>query len=130
MGLRREEVAQLTRIPADHRSRPEQARGRHPSRQVLRGVARALRLSDQGRPHLFSLAATSRWAGDARRDDAVRSPAFLRKVKVYEASPRAGQATGRQRRARPTLTAVAPYRTAPVSRPGDTCRPGAQPAGA
>jgi transcriptional regulator with XRE-family HTH domain len=55
-GLRREEVAQLAHISTDHYSRLEQARGRHPSRQVLLGIARALRLSDQERVHLFSLA--------------------------------------------------------------------------
>lgn len=55
-GLRREEVAQLAHISTDHYSRLEQARGRHPSRQVLQGIARALRLSDQERTHLFSLA--------------------------------------------------------------------------
>jgi len=45
-GLRREEVAQLAQISVDHYSRLEQARGRHPSRAVLGGIARALRLSD------------------------------------------------------------------------------------
>ncbi|MGW7381016.1 helix-turn-helix transcriptional regulator [Streptomyces sp. NPDC054794] len=55
-GLRREEVAQLAHISTDHYSRLEQARGRHPSRQVLQGISRALRLSDQERAHLFSLA--------------------------------------------------------------------------
>lgn len=55
-GLRREEVAQLAHISTDHYSRLEQARGRHPSRAVLQGIARALRLSDLERAHLFSLA--------------------------------------------------------------------------
>jgi transcriptional regulator with XRE-family HTH domain len=55
-GLRREEVAELAHISTDHYSRLEQARGRHPSRAVLHGIARALRLSDQERAHLFSLA--------------------------------------------------------------------------
>ncbi|MEU9898501.1 helix-turn-helix transcriptional regulator [Streptomyces phaeochromogenes] len=55
-GLRREEVAQLAHISVDHYSRLEQARGRHPSRAVLTGIARALRLSDQERAHLFRLA--------------------------------------------------------------------------
>lgn len=55
-GLRREEVAQLAHISTDHYSRLEQARGRQPSRQVLHGIARALRLSDQERAHLFALA--------------------------------------------------------------------------
>jgi len=54
-GLRREEVAQLAHISTDHYSRLEQARGRNPSRKVLHGIARALRLSDQERAHLFSL---------------------------------------------------------------------------
>lgn len=55
-GLRREEVAQLAQISVDHYSRLEQARGRHPSRSVLNGIARALRLSSQERTHLFRLA--------------------------------------------------------------------------
>ncbi|GAA1817995.1 helix-turn-helix transcriptional regulator [Actinomadura chokoriensis] len=61
-GLRREEVAQLAHISVDHYSRLEQARGRHPSRQVLYGIARALRLSGQERAHLFEL------AGERERD--------------------------------------------------------------
>ncbi|MFG2845898.1 helix-turn-helix transcriptional regulator [Kitasatospora sp. NPDC048296] len=69
-GLRREEVAQLAHISTDHYSRLEQARGRHPSQQVLHGIARALRLSDQERSHLFTL------AGELERDrDRGRSPA-------------------------------------------------------
>jgi transcriptional regulator with XRE-family HTH domain len=55
-GLRREEVAQLAHISTDYYSRLEQARGRHPSRPVLASIAQALRLSDQERAHLFSLA--------------------------------------------------------------------------
>jgi transcriptional regulator with XRE-family HTH domain len=55
-GLRREEVAQLAQISVDHYSRLEQGRGRHPSRGVLNGIARALRLSAQERTHLFRLA--------------------------------------------------------------------------
>ena len=55
-GLRREEVAQLAQISVDHYSRLEQGRGRHPSRSVINGIARALRLSDQERTHLFRLA--------------------------------------------------------------------------
>ncbi|WP_306205606.1 helix-turn-helix transcriptional regulator [Actinoplanes sp. RD1] len=55
-GLRREEVAQLAMISVDHYSRLEQGRSRHPSRAVLNGIARALRLSGQEREHLFRLA--------------------------------------------------------------------------
>jgi transcriptional regulator with XRE-family HTH domain len=55
-GLRREEVAQLAHVSTDYYTRLEQARGRHPSRTVLAGIARALRLSDEERGYLFDLA--------------------------------------------------------------------------
>ncbi|MFB9906820.1 helix-turn-helix transcriptional regulator [Allokutzneria oryzae] len=54
-GLRREEVARLAAISVDYYTRMEQARGPRPSRQVLGGLARALRLSDDERRHLFTL---------------------------------------------------------------------------
>lgn len=55
-GLRREEVAQLAFISTEYYTRLEQARGPNPSREVLAGVARALRLSDAERDHLHHLA--------------------------------------------------------------------------
>ncbi|HET6499684.1 MAG TPA: helix-turn-helix transcriptional regulator [Amycolatopsis sp.] len=55
-GLRREEVAQLTFISTEYYTRLEQARGPRPSREVLTGLARALRLSDAERDHLHHLA--------------------------------------------------------------------------
>ncbi|GAA0324404.1 helix-turn-helix transcriptional regulator [Actinoallomurus spadix] len=55
-GLRREEVAQLAGMSTDHYTRMEQARGSHPSRQMLAAVARALRLTGDERDHLFHLA--------------------------------------------------------------------------
>ncbi|AKH85582.1 XRE family transcriptional regulator [Streptomyces sp. CNQ-509] len=55
-GLRREEVAQLAGMSADHYTRLEQARGSRPSRQMLAAVARGLRLGDDERDHLFHLA--------------------------------------------------------------------------
>ncbi|MDT2004850.1 helix-turn-helix domain-containing protein [Rhodococcus opacus] len=55
-GLRREEVAQLAGMSTDHYTRLEQARGSHPSRQMLAAVARALRLTSDERDHLFHLA--------------------------------------------------------------------------
>ncbi|MFF0587155.1 helix-turn-helix transcriptional regulator [Streptomyces sp. NPDC003781] len=54
-GLRREEVAQLAGMSTDHYTRLEQARGSRPSRQMLAAVARALRLTDDERDHLFHL---------------------------------------------------------------------------
>lgn len=55
-GLRREEVAQLTGMSTDYYTRLEQRRGSHPSRQMLTALARALRLNDAERDHLFHLA--------------------------------------------------------------------------
>ncbi len=55
-GLRREEAAQLAFISAEYYTRLEQARAPRPSREVLAGLARALRLSDAERDHLHHLA--------------------------------------------------------------------------
>jgi transcriptional regulator with XRE-family HTH domain len=55
-GLRREEVAQLAGMSADYYVRLEQARGPHPSMQMLGALARALRLTDDERDHLYLLA--------------------------------------------------------------------------
>ena len=55
-GLRREEAAQLAFISTEYYTRLEQARGPRPSREVLAGIARALRLSDVERDHLCHLA--------------------------------------------------------------------------
>ncbi|MGF1661072.1 MAG: helix-turn-helix domain-containing protein [Kineosporiaceae bacterium] len=55
-GLRREEVAALAGMSVDYYTRLEQARGPHPSEQLLAALARALRLSDDERDHLFRLA--------------------------------------------------------------------------
>ena len=54
-GLRREEVAQLTGMSVDYYTRLEQSRGPRPSRQMLTALARALRLTDDERDHLFHL---------------------------------------------------------------------------
>jgi transcriptional regulator with XRE-family HTH domain len=54
-GLRREEVAMLAGISAEYYLRLEQGRDRHPSVQVLRSIAGALRLDDDD--HLLGLAA-------------------------------------------------------------------------
>jgi transcriptional regulator with XRE-family HTH domain len=55
-GLRREEVASLAGMSVDYYTRLEQSRGPHPSRQMLTALARALRLTDDERDHLFHLA--------------------------------------------------------------------------
>jgi transcriptional regulator with XRE-family HTH domain len=55
-GLRREEVAQLTGMSVDYYGRLEQARSTQPSPQMVRALARALRLTDDETDHLYRLA--------------------------------------------------------------------------
>ncbi|GAA2360841.1 helix-turn-helix transcriptional regulator [Dactylosporangium salmoneum] len=55
-GLRREEVAMLAGMSTDYVVRLEQGRSAQPSAQMLTALARALRLSDDERDHLFHLA--------------------------------------------------------------------------
>lgn len=55
-GLRREEVAQLTGMSVDYYCRLEQARSTQPSPQMLRALARTLRLTDDETDHLHRLA--------------------------------------------------------------------------
>ncbi|MFF8926059.1 helix-turn-helix domain-containing protein [Streptomyces longwoodensis] len=55
-GLRREEVALLAGISSDYYLRLEQGRDRNPSAQVLRSVARVLRLDAGATAHLLALA--------------------------------------------------------------------------
>jgi transcriptional regulator with XRE-family HTH domain len=55
-GLRREEVAMLAGMSVDYVVRLEQGRSSQPSTQLLGALARALRLSDDERSHLFHLA--------------------------------------------------------------------------
>jgi transcriptional regulator with XRE-family HTH domain len=58
-GLRRQEVAQLAGMSIDYYIRLEQARGPHPSRQVLAALARALMLTRDEREYLFRVAGES-----------------------------------------------------------------------
>lgn len=55
-GLRREELAGLTGILVDYLTRLEQGRATSPSAQVVEALARALRLGDDDRVQLFTLA--------------------------------------------------------------------------
>ncbi|MCO5971228.1 helix-turn-helix domain-containing protein [Actinoallomurus soli] len=54
-GLRRDEVALLAGVSTDYYMRLEQGRERHPSDQVLRAIAGALRLDEATAEHLFRL---------------------------------------------------------------------------
>ena len=55
-GLRREEVAQLAGVSVDYLARLEQGRAGNPSPSVLAALARALRVTDDERAHLFRVA--------------------------------------------------------------------------
>lgn len=55
-GLRREEVARLAGLSVDYLARLEQGRAANPSPSVLAPLARALRLTDDERAHLFRVA--------------------------------------------------------------------------
>ncbi|GAA0233214.1 helix-turn-helix transcriptional regulator [Cryptosporangium japonicum] len=55
-GLRREELAALAGVSVDYYVRLEQGRNLNPSDAVLDAIARALRLDDAERAHLFDLA--------------------------------------------------------------------------
>ncbi|MFK0297469.1 helix-turn-helix transcriptional regulator [Streptomyces sp. NPDC090442] len=74
-GLRREEVAHLAGVSTDYYTRLEQ--GRHPnvSQTVLDAIARALRLDDDERAHLFDLARTR-----TARTRTARSPSARPRV--------------------------------------------------
>ncbi len=75
-GLRREEVAALAGVSVDYLTRLEQGRGPHPSDAVLTALARALRVNDAERDHLFHLA-----GGSPPRPGRIRSsvrPSVLR----------------------------------------------------
>jgi transcriptional regulator with XRE-family HTH domain len=58
-GLRRQEVAQLAGMSVDYYIRLEQARGPHPSAQILAALSRALMLTADERQYLFRLAGES-----------------------------------------------------------------------
>jgi transcriptional regulator with XRE-family HTH domain len=58
-GLRRQEVAQLAGMSVDYYIRLEQARGPHPSRQVLAALARALMLTSDEREYLYRVSGQS-----------------------------------------------------------------------
>lgn len=76
-GLRREELAELAGVSVDYVVRLEQGRARTPSAQVVGAVARALRLSDEERDHLYRLA---RLAPPSRAEVSDHIPLGLHRV--------------------------------------------------
>lgn len=75
-GLRREEVALLASMSTDYYSRLEQQRGPQPSEMMLSSIARALRLTQDERDHLFRLAGHTAPPSMHRLDHV--SPALMR----------------------------------------------------
>jgi transcriptional regulator with XRE-family HTH domain len=75
-GLRREEVAGLAHMSTDFYARLEQRRGSRPSLETTAALARALRLSQDERDHLFALAGHTAPPRAFRTDHA--SPGLLR----------------------------------------------------
>ncbi|MEH3141070.1 MAG: helix-turn-helix transcriptional regulator [Mycobacterium kyogaense] len=85
-GLRREEVALLAGVSVDYYGRLEQGRERSPSVQVIDALAAALRLDDDGRAHLFTLAGLT---PRTQRDPVVErvDPGLLRLMEAWPDNP-------------------------------------------
>jgi transcriptional regulator with XRE-family HTH domain len=77
-GLRREEVAHLTGMSVDYYARLEQARSPQPSIQMLRALARTLRLSADETDHLYRLSGHA--APDRTGSSTYVRPALLRVI--------------------------------------------------
>ncbi|ADD44222.1 helix-turn-helix domain-containing protein [Stackebrandtia nassauensis] len=71
-GLRREELALLAGVSVDYYTRLEQGRDTHPSAEVLDALARVLRLNEDSRAHLHSLATAPRRRSQRRAAPSVR----------------------------------------------------------
>ncbi|WP_129669369.1 helix-turn-helix transcriptional regulator [Phytoactinopolyspora endophytica] len=71
-GLRRSELAQLAGVSVDYYVRLEQGRARNVSEAVLDALARALRLDDDERTHLYNLAKPTHSRRRAARPQRVR----------------------------------------------------------
>jgi transcriptional regulator with XRE-family HTH domain len=72
-GLRREELGQLAGISVDYYVRLEQGRAGQPSEGVLDALARALRLDDAERAHLYDLSRPVRRRSRGPTPERVRS---------------------------------------------------------
>jgi transcriptional regulator with XRE-family HTH domain len=70
-GLRREEVAARADISPEYYLRIEQGRDRRPSEQVVRSLAKALMLDDNGLDYLFRMARPSAYLRSVRAPAAV-----------------------------------------------------------
>ncbi|MFG1806763.1 helix-turn-helix transcriptional regulator [Streptomyces sp. NPDC049040] len=85
-GLRREEVARLAGVSVDYYVRLERGRGVNVSEQVLDAIARALRLDDTERGHLFAVARPARGRPRPLPPQRVR-PGLRRVLETMPATP-------------------------------------------
>ena len=76
-GLRREEVADLAGVSADYYTQLERGDVDGASDSVLNAVARALRLDDAERLHLFDLARPEAATRLASSQGGIHSPALI-----------------------------------------------------
>ncbi len=86
-GLRKEELAVLAGVSSDYYSRLEQGRQANISRSVLDGLAKALRLSEVERNHLFALADPSSRPRSSSYAVQQADPGLLRLMTVLDHVP-------------------------------------------
>ncbi|GAA2531944.1 helix-turn-helix transcriptional regulator [Winogradskya humida] len=95
-GLRREELAALAGVSVDYYVRLEQGRNLNPSEAVVDAIARALRLDDAERDHLFDLSRARR----GRRPAAMRAqqvpPTVFRLLESLDAAATPAFVVGRR----------------------------------
>jgi transcriptional regulator with XRE-family HTH domain len=92
-GLRREELAQLAGVSVDYYVRLEQGRAGQTSEAVLDAIARALRLNDAERAHVYDLSRPVRRRRRASRPERVR-PSVKRLIEALDGVP--AMLTGRR----------------------------------
>jgi transcriptional regulator with XRE-family HTH domain len=85
-GLRREEVADLAGLSVDYYVRLERGRA-NPSEPVLAAIARALRLDEAERAHLFDLARVTPGGRRARIPPQRAHPGLLRAMRALGDTP-------------------------------------------
>jgi transcriptional regulator with XRE-family HTH domain len=86
-GLRREEVAQLAGISVEYYTRLERGNARGYSDDVLASVARALRLDDAEREHLFDLVHAAGTRSRPAREDRSLRPGVQRLLDALTTVP-------------------------------------------
>jgi transcriptional regulator with XRE-family HTH domain len=94
-GLRREELAALAGVSVDYYVRLEQGRNLNPSEAVLDAIARALRLDDAERAHLFDLAKPPATRRPRRRPQRV-SAAMYQLLETLDQAPSPALLLGRR----------------------------------